>query len=201
MLLSSEDSIHIELGIPGTTLIWTITCLNLNRLFLFSIIILRKATCAWKRAFEMISLQLDLQTSRDMWPFTLVCGIFEDHRNVSAQLYRCCLNNICSFNWIKVSFVLIIITCHLWKCAWNRRNSIKTKAFSRWNRQGFRILHAWRGLPCPVPRYTGVWYRIPACEMWRHTLQIGRGNEWENFDLIIFPLFLNIEGATNNKLK
>ena len=56
MLLSSEDSIRIESGIllsygPST-------CLNSNKLFLFSIIMMWKAAGAGNCAFEMISRNL-----------------------------------------------------------------------------------------------------------------------------------------------
>ena len=52
MLLSSEDSIRIELGILLSS--GPSTCLNSNKLFLFSIIMMRKAAGAGKCAFEMI---------------------------------------------------------------------------------------------------------------------------------------------------
>ena len=85
MLLSSEESIHIELGYPVPLLLEPSTCLNLNRLFMFGIILLRNFRC-WKMWFWNDLLQLDLQTIRDMWPFTRVCAIFEDHRYLSAQI-------------------------------------------------------------------------------------------------------------------
>ena len=53
---------------------------------MFGIILLRKASGAEKMWFWTDLLQLDLQTIRDMWPFTWVCGIFEDHRSLSAQI-------------------------------------------------------------------------------------------------------------------
>ena len=56
MLLSSEDIICIELGILLSS--WPSTCLNLNKLFLFGIIMMGKAASAGKCAFEMISLRL-----------------------------------------------------------------------------------------------------------------------------------------------
>ena len=56
MLLSSEDIICIELGILLSS--WPSTCLNLNKLFLFGIIMMGKAAGAGKCAFEMISLRL-----------------------------------------------------------------------------------------------------------------------------------------------
>ena len=52
MLLSSEDSIRTELGILLSS--GPSTCLNSNKLFLFSIIMMRKTAGAGKCAFEMI---------------------------------------------------------------------------------------------------------------------------------------------------
>ena len=52
MLLSSEDSIRTELGILLSS--GPSTCLNSNKLFLFSIIMMRKTAGAGKYAFEMI---------------------------------------------------------------------------------------------------------------------------------------------------
>ena len=58
MLISSEDSIRIESGILLST--GPSTCLNSNKLFLFSIIMMRKAAGAGKCAFEMISRDLQV---------------------------------------------------------------------------------------------------------------------------------------------
>ena len=66
MLLFSEDNIRIELGIlltPGPS-----TCLNLNKLFLFSIIMMRKAAGAGKCAFEMISCTYKLHATKKISP-------------------------------------------------------------------------------------------------------------------------------------
>ena len=52
MLLSSEDSIRTELGILLSS--GPSTCLNSNKLFLFSIIMMKKTAGAGKCAFEMI---------------------------------------------------------------------------------------------------------------------------------------------------
>ena len=58
MLLSSEDSIRTELGILLSS--GPSTCLNSNKLFLFSIIMMRNTAGAGKRAFEMIFLRLQV---------------------------------------------------------------------------------------------------------------------------------------------
>ena len=52
MLLSSEDSIHKELDILLSS--GPSTSLNSNKLFMFSIIMMRKAVGAGKCAFQMI---------------------------------------------------------------------------------------------------------------------------------------------------
>ena len=66
MLLSSEDSIHIELG----TLLSSgpATCLNSNKLFLFCIIMMRKAAGAGKCAFEMICCSYRFQATKKISP-------------------------------------------------------------------------------------------------------------------------------------
>ena len=58
MLLSSEDSIRTELGILLSS--GPSTCLNSNKLLLFSIIMMRKTAGAGKCAFEMIFLRLQV---------------------------------------------------------------------------------------------------------------------------------------------
>ena len=58
MLLSSEDSIRTELGLLLSS--GPSTCLNSNKLFLFSIIMMRKTAGAGKCAFEMIFLRLQV---------------------------------------------------------------------------------------------------------------------------------------------
>ena len=58
MLLSSEDSIGIESGILLSS--GPSTCLNSNKLFLLSIIMMWKAAGAGKCAFEMISRDLQI---------------------------------------------------------------------------------------------------------------------------------------------
>ena len=55
MLLSSEQRIHIELAYPIPLLLEPSTCLNLNRLSLLGIIMLKKVAGAGKCGFEMIS--------------------------------------------------------------------------------------------------------------------------------------------------
>ena len=86
MLLSWEDSIHIEFGIPGTTLTWTINMFELEQIIHVWYNFVEKGFRCWKMWFWNYLLQLDLQTIRDMWPFTRVCGIFEDHRYLGAQI-------------------------------------------------------------------------------------------------------------------
>ena len=62
MLLSSEDSICIELGILLSS--EPPTFLNSNKLFFFSIFMMRKAAGAGKCAFEMISCSYRLQKTK-----------------------------------------------------------------------------------------------------------------------------------------
>ena len=66
MLLSSEDSIRIELGILLSS--GPSTCLNSNKLFLFSIIMMGKAAGAGKCAFEMIFCCYRLHTTKNISP-------------------------------------------------------------------------------------------------------------------------------------
>ena len=66
MLLSSEDSIRIEFGILLSS--EPSTCLNSNKLFLFSIIKMRKAAGAGKCAFEMICCGCRLHATKKISP-------------------------------------------------------------------------------------------------------------------------------------
>ena len=66
MLLSSEDSIRTELGILLSS--GPSTCLNSNKLFLFSIIMMRKTAGAGKCAFEMIFCGCRLHTTKNISP-------------------------------------------------------------------------------------------------------------------------------------
>ena len=67
MLLSSEDSIRTELGILLSS--GPSTCLNSNKLFLFSIIMMRKTAGTGKCAFEMILFFCGcrLHVTFDLW--------------------------------------------------------------------------------------------------------------------------------------
>ena len=67
MLLPSENSIRTELGILLSS--GPSTCLNSNKLFLFSIIMMRKTAGAGKCAFEMIFFcSCRLHTTKNISP-------------------------------------------------------------------------------------------------------------------------------------
>ena len=66
MLLSSEDSIRTELGILLSS--GPSTCLNSNKLFLFSIIMMRKTAGSGKCAFEMIFCGYRLHNTKNISP-------------------------------------------------------------------------------------------------------------------------------------
>ena len=73
MLLSSEDSIRIESGILLSS--GPSTCLNSNKLFLFSITMMWKAAGAGKCAFEMISRDLQVHTAKKKSSPALFCKL------------------------------------------------------------------------------------------------------------------------------
>ena len=57
MLLSSEESIHIELGILGTTLTWTIDMLELN------VILLKKAAGEFCANYHLPSVKMCMKST------------------------------------------------------------------------------------------------------------------------------------------
>ena len=142
MLLSSEDSIRIELGILLSA--EPSTCLMSNKLFLFSMIMIREAAGTGKCAFEMISLRL--QPS----PLTFVCVFLKSLINAvyfPVLFYQksCCsywFSTLCGEFCVKYLYELL---ASLGKCALNQHISTKTRALLKLNQtrcQNFAGLHS-----------------------------------------------------------
>ena len=147
MLLSSEDGIRIELGILLSS--GPSACFMSNKLFLFSMIMVRKAAGAGK--YMLLNWFL-CGYSRHLWP---LC-IFKITDKCSLQFSSAILSKklllvlvFYTLWWVCVSYMYVLLAS-LGKCALNQHISTKTRALFKLNQtrcQNFAGLHsffAWR---------------------------------------------------------